>query len=224
MICTRRPPDDLWKQPDSVLGEMLMGRFKCSMVGELVLSVNDQLDNAEIWSYELALTIDRIDRIRWCPKRHPSMYCCGNCVEPCAWRCIGDIQNRLAEALAHGDPYRSEVHNVLVVWKSMVECTNPSDMPYLYNQLCFFTNQWICGYHNSKLRKYMRDSGMANPYKVSYEPLPVIEPVTSKVKVNPETGVIKYHDWPVTGQCPYCLPTRTIDLRRIKKGENRLWT
>lgn len=145
--------------------------------------------------------------------------CCGECVRPCATRCIQDCLHRL------------------YLWKQLVVNTPESEQSKIplairlivnqkfesHQQLAKCVGEIISGSTNTELAKYMSEQNVsagAHPYRNDYGPSVVLDLTTGKRKVNPDTGEIAYRYWPESGLCPYCYPSTVIDgnvLRRHRK-------
>lgn len=215
MICTNRPSEDFCDHEDNLAKVLRRFQQGVDTVSGAILSPTDQMQRCEhLWTCEGARLRPFVSRLKWCPKKNPSMYCCANCVEPCEWRCTVDIQNKLYTAQTEGDRYPDKLADVYNTWVALAAV--PIDrvdlvLPY-YKTLCFVVSRWITSWHNSHLKNSV------NPYKVDLSPQPLRNPETGRIEVNPLTGEIRYLWWPDSGQCPYCLPGKTIDLRRRSRN------
>lgn len=146
-----------------------------------------------------------------------SRRCCGVCTRKCHSRCIQDCLNRL------------------YMWRMLVESTPEEQRDQLPLAIRMIVKQnfetlydlsWNVGeivsrHTNATLNEYMTKNNMypgENPYKLDYSPRVDIDETTGKRKIDPNTGVIKYLDWPKSGLCPFCLPKTTIHRGYYKFG------
>lgn len=73
---------------------------------------------------------------------------------------------------------------------------------------------------NKQLRKIIEEEyhNEDTPERLDYAPTIEYEynerTQTTKKKVDPVTGVVSYLEWPLSGLCPFCLPSGLTDNRR----------
>ena len=161
-------------------------------------------------------------RIRYCPSK--AMTCCGCCTQVCPSRCVMDCLTKLGMHLAskHQDGLRIEVQRLL------------TDKNTTYKRLLFVVNELISVRRNKRLADNMRErygddtklKCEENPWRFNYSPdmQMYVSPKTGKLrrKVDLNTGIIQFYDYPKSGLCPYCMPKVTIDKSKLPRQKESL--
>lgn len=79
---------------------------------------------------------------------------------------------------------------------------------------------------NKELRRIIKEEyyNLDTPERLDYAPTIEFEyderTQVTKKKVDTETGVVSYLEWPLSGLCPFCLPSGLTDNRR-RIGQKR---
>ena len=165
-----------------------------------------------------------------CPEKC-KMFCCCNCTVSCEWRCPQDVMYRIHSLCGYmidlrNGGFEEDFQRVYDRASFPVKCICQelfSDTPRYFALKAMLT-ELISSRNNSK-------TGV-QPDRIVYSPLFATETVikshggerdfiTRKI-VDPKTGYAKILEWPLSGVCPYCMPSGTIMRSRMEnRGDRR---
>ncbi len=166
-----------------------------------------------------------------CPRA--SLACCGSCSRKCDCRCPQDVLQRAYMKIAHllhmgergeDDALEAYLKKVPLGVRYLFEEWTSENPSYLRIQAQ--VTELIDPRKNKELRRIIEEEYHSEdtPEKLDYAPTAEYEydekTGKTKKKIDAETGVVKYLEWPLSGMCPYCLPMGLTDNRR-RKGYKR---
>lgn len=177
-------------------------------------------------------------RFEGCPRG--SLTCCCSCTRLCNHRCPQDVMHRaylfcgnILEARTPEE--RKERYERASSFVQLLYQEMSSESPR-YLAIAAMVTEVCTPIFNKQLEQYIKDTrGEDSPYKIDYAPVIVMEEehitrpngfveVRWRKKVDPATGNVLIIEWPRSGICPFCLPTRLVDRRRagnVKKSRRR---
>lgn len=183
--------------------------------------------NKGIWSIEdirqyFLMTKQIPFRNYGCPRS--SLTCCGSCSRKCDCRCPQDVLQRAFMKIAPllysptQEALQERLKNVPLGIRYLYEEWISEEPSYLRIQAQ--VTELIDPKQNKQLRKIIEEEyhNEDTPERQDYAPTIEYEyderNQRSIKKVDKETGVVSYLDWPLSGLCPFCLPTGLTDNRR----------
>ena len=183
--------------------------------------------NKGIWSIEDAreyflITKQIPFRNYGCPRS--TLTCCGSCSRKCDCRCPQDVLQRAYMKIApllyapNRDALVDRLRNVPLGVKYLYEEWVSPEPSYLRIQAQ--VTELIDPKQNPILRKIIEEEyhNEDTPERLDYAPTIEFEydnrTGTTKKKVDKNTGVVAYLEWPLSGLCPFCLPAGLTDNRR----------
>lgn len=156
-------------------------------------------------------------RKQLCNRTHK---CCGICTRRCHQRCAQDCLNRLYMWRKTYESTPADQRDKLPLNIRMIAVQK---FETLYD-LSWSVSEIISANTNLTLRSYMDAQNINfinNPYRIDYAPIKMLDPLTGKVLVEDQTGVVQYYKWPQSGLCPYCLPNVTIYKGVVNRANRR---
>ena len=183
--------------------------------------------NKGIWSIEdireyFLLTKQIPFRNYGCPRS--TLTCCGSCSRKCDCRCPQDVLQRAYMKIApllyapNEDVLRERLQSVPLGIRYLYEEWVAEEPSYLRIQAQ--VTELIDPKQNKQLAKIIKEEyhNVDTPERLDYAPTIEYEynektQVTRK-KVDKDTGVVAYLEWPLSGMCPFCLPSGLTDNRR----------
>lgn len=157
-----------------------------------------------------------------CPRS--SLTCCGSCSRKCDCRCPQDVLMRAYMKIAY--LLYAPSHNILAERLKEV----PLGVRYLYEEwiaeepsylrIQAQVTELIDPKQNKQLQKIIEEEyqNVDTPERLDYAPTIEYEydekTQTTRKVVDKETGVVSYLEWPLSGLCPFCLPSGLTDNRR----------
>lgn len=163
-----------------------------------------------------------------CPRA--TLTCCGSCTRKCDCRCPQDVLQRAYMKVApliyapDADSLSARLKEVPLGIRYLYEEWISEDPSYLRIQAQ--VTELIDPKQNKQLRKIIEEEyhNEDTPERMDYAPTIEYEyderTQTAKKKVDPVTGVVSYLEWPLSGLCPFCLPSGLTDNRR-RTGHKR---
>ena len=139
-----------------------------------------------------------------------NLRCCGQCMKRCTKRCVQDVLYRFYMMLNGPD---SNVYTIAAKGLQKREHIT-------YEQVRLLVEDQLCIKSHKQLRKYSENfhnvaNFAENPYRYNYEPRKLMD--TNGPVTDPITHEVQLQDWPDSGLCPYCLPSRMVIRRRSEK-------
>lgn len=183
--------------------------------------------NKGIWSIEdirqyFLITKQIPFRNYGCPRS--SLTCCGSCSRKCDCRCPQDVLQRAFMKIApilyapNDEIEAARLKQVPLGVRFLYEEWIAPEPSYLRIQAQ--VTELIDPKQNKQLRKIIEEEyhNEDTPERQDYAPTIEYEydektqrPIK---KVDKETGVVSYLEWPLSGLCPFCLPAGLTDNRR----------
>lgn len=157
-----------------------------------------------------------------CPRS--TLTCCGSCSRKCDCRCPQDVLQRAYMKIApllyapDEEALRSRLQNVPLGVRYLYEEWISEEPSYLRIQAQ--VTELIDPKQNKELRKIIEEEyhNEDTPERQDYAPAIEFEyderTGTTRKKVDVNTGVVAYLEWPLSGLCPFCLPAGLTDNRR----------
>ena len=157
-----------------------------------------------------------------CPRS--TLTCCGSCSRKCDCRCPQDVLQRAYMKIApllyapNRDALADRLRNVPLGVKYLYEEWVSPEPSYLRIQAQ--VTELIDPRQNKQLRMIIEEeyNNSDTPERLDYAPTVEFEynerTRTTKKKVDTETGVVSYLEYPLSGLCPFCLPSGLTDNRR----------
>ncbi len=157
-----------------------------------------------------------------CPRS--TLTCCGSCSRKCDCRCPQDVLQRAYMKIApllyapNREALADRLRNVPLGVKYLYEEWVSLEPSYLRIQAQI--TELIDPKQNKQLRKIIEEEyhNLDTPERLDYAPTVEYEydEKTGKTRkvVNQDTGVVAYLEWPLSGLCPFCLPSGLTDNRR----------
>lgn len=157
-----------------------------------------------------------------CPRS--TLTCCGSCSRKCDCRCPQDVLQRAYMKIAHllyapnEEALAERLKAVPLGIRYLYEEWISEEPSYLRIQAQ--VSELIDPKQNKQLRKIIEEEyhNADTPERQDYAP--AIEYAydektqTTKKVVDSNTGVVSYLEWPLSGLCPFCLPSGLTDNRR----------
>lgn len=145
------------------------------------------------------------------------MCCCGNCGARCNMRCVQDVIHKIymkAVNIYMGYiPYEKASIEERVCFDAL------TNSKINYQSLCEILNEFATT--NSpvaEIRLRKEQLGTTNK-QYNYDYAPYVEREGQSYKnVNKETGEVLFDNWPLSGMCPYCLPSTTVLTRNRNRS------
>lgn len=139
-----------------------------------------------------------------------NLRCCGQCMKRCTKRCVQDVIYRFWMMLQG-----PEKNVYTIAAKGLLRRESIT-----YEQIRLLVEDQLCVKTHKQLKEYSENfhnlSGfLENPYRYDYEPQKIKD--ARGVVVDEITHEIALQNWPSTGLCPYCLPSRMVVRRRSFK-------
>ena len=157
-----------------------------------------------------------------CPRS--TLTCCGSCSRKCDCRCPQDVLQRAYMKIAPFLYTRDDEMRRLRLMGA------PLSIRYLYEEwvapepsylrIQALVTEIIDPKQNKQLQKIIEEEyhNMDTPERLDYAPTLEYEydekTQTTRKKVDKDTGVVAYLEWPLSGLCPFCLPSGLTDNRR----------
>lgn len=189
------------------------------------LSRMDIVDRRE---YMLKQTMFRVKK---CAKS--GMTCCGSCSVRCKVRCPQDVMHRayliiipIKFAGPKGSEEQKAAYAKASTMQQMMYDELTSEHPR-YKVIYAMLMDYINPRHNKQLGDSIKYDykGYDTPMRFDYSPQIEYETyrtfaghITTRRKVDPETGNIAIRYWPDSGLCPFCLPQTTVDRHKRYDG------
>lgn len=184
-------------------------------------------DRKGIWSIEdirqyFLITKQIPFRNYGCPRS--TLTCCGSCSRKCDCRCPQDVLHRAYMKIAYllyapdEDSLQARLKEVPLGIRYLYEEWVAPEPSYLRIQAQ--VTELIDPKKNKQLRKIIEEEyhNADTPERQDYAPTIEYEydekTQTTRKKVDKETGVVAYLEWPLSGMCPFCLPSGLTDNRR----------
>lgn len=183
--------------------------------------------NRDFWSIEdfrqyFLITKQIPFRNYGCPRS--TLTCCGSCSRKCDCRCPQDVLQRAYMKIAYllyapnEDILAQRLKEVPLGIRYLYEEWTSEEPSYLRIQAQ--VSELIDPKQNPQLRRIIEEEyhNEDTPERQDYAPTIEYEydekSQISKKKVDPATGVVSYLEWPLSGLCPFCLPSGLTDNRR----------
>lgn len=157
-----------------------------------------------------------------CPRA--SLSCCGSCSRKCDCRCPQDVLQRAYMKIApllyvpNEEVLRARLKEVPLGVRYLYEEWVAEEPSYLRIQAQ--VSELIDPKQNKQLRKIIEEEyhNEDTPERLDYAPAIEYEydekTQTTRKKVDKDTGAVSYLEWPLSGLCPFCLPSGLTDNRR----------
>lgn len=157
-----------------------------------------------------------------CPRS--TLTCCGSCSRKCDCRCPQDVLQRAYMKIApllyapNEEALRERLKSVPLGIRYLYEEWIAEEPSYLRIQAQ--VTELIDPRQNKQLQKIIEEEyhNEDTPERLDYAPTMEYEydekTQTTRKKVDKETGVVSYLEWPLSGLCPFCLPSGLTDNRR----------
>lgn len=157
-----------------------------------------------------------------CPRS--TLTCCGSCSRKCDCRCPQDVLQRAYMKIAYllyapnEEVLRERLKQVPLGVRYLYEEWVSDEPSYLRIQAQL--TELIDPKQNKQLRKIIEEEyhNSDTPERQDYAPTIEYEyderTQKTKKKVDQATGVVSYLEWPLSGLCPFCLPSGLTDNRR----------
>ena len=157
-----------------------------------------------------------------CPRS--TLTCCGSCARRCDCRCPQDVLQRAYMKIAYllyapnAEALQSRLKEVPLGVRYLYDEWTAKEPSYLRIQAQ--VTELIDPKQNKHLRKIIEEEyhNADTPERQDYAPTVEYEydekTGKSKKKVDSVTGVVSYLEWPLSGLCPFCLPSGLTDNRR----------
>ncbi len=158
-----------------------------------------------------------------CPRS--TLTCCGSCSRKCDCRCPQDVLQRAYMKIAPllysptEEILQERLKNTPLSIRYLYEEWVAPEPSYLRIQAQ--VTELIDPKQNKELARIIKEEyhNMDTPERLDYAPTVEYEydekTRKSKKKVDKDTGVVAYLEWPLSGLCPFCLPSGLTDNRRI---------
>ena len=184
-------------------------------------------NNKGVWSIEdireyFQITHQIPFRNYGCPRA--TLTCCGSCSRKCDCRCPQDVLHRAYMKIA--PLLYAPTEEAL---KERLK-TTPLGVRYLYEEwiseepsylrIQAQVTELIDPKQNKELQRIIEEEyhNEDTPERQDYAPVIEYEyderTGVTKKKVDTNTGVVSYLEWPLSGLCPFCLPAGLTDNRR----------
>ena len=157
-----------------------------------------------------------------CPRS--TLTCCGSCTRRCDCRCPQDVLQRAYMKVApllyapDEEVLQARLRSVPLGIRYLYEEWISEEPSYLRIQAQI--TELIDPKQNKQLRKIIEEEyhNEDTPERQDYAPTIEYEydekTQSTKKKVDRDTGVVAYLEWPHSGLCPFCLPSGLTDNRR----------
>lgn len=157
-----------------------------------------------------------------CPRS--TLTCCGSCSRKCDCRCPQDVLQRAYMKIApllyapNPEALQERLKSVPLGIRYLYEEWVAPEPSYLRIQAQ--VTELIDPRQNKQLQKIIEEEYHCEdtPERLDYAPTLEYEydekTQTTRKKVDKETGVVAYLEWPLSGLCPFCLPSGLTDNRR----------
>lgn len=157
-----------------------------------------------------------------CPRS--TLTCCGSCARKCDCRCPQDVLQRVYMKIApllyapDEEALRSRLQNVPLGIRYLYEEWVAPEPSYLRIQAQL--TELIDPKQNKQLAKIIEEEyhNEDTPERLDYAPTIEYEyderTRTTRKVVDRQTGVVAYLEWPLSGMCPFCIPSGLTDNRR----------
>lgn len=157
-----------------------------------------------------------------CPRS--TLTCCGSCSRKCDCRCPQDVLQRAYMKIApliyapNEEALRERLKSVPLGIRYLYEEWVSEEPSYLRIQAQ--VTELIDPTKNKQLQKIIEAEYQSSdtPERLDYAPTIEYEydekSQTTRKKVDTVTGVVSYLEWPLSGLCPFCLPSGLTDNRR----------
>lgn len=157
-----------------------------------------------------------------CPRS--TLTCCGSCTRRCDCRCPQDVLQRAYMKVApllyapDEEALQARLQSVPLGIRYLYEEWISEEPSYLRIQAQI--TELIDPKQNKQLRKIIEEEyhNEDTPERQDYAPTIEYEydekTQSTKKKVDRDTGVVAYLEWPHSGLCPFCLPSGLTDNRR----------
>ena len=162
---------------------------------------------------------------RWqgCPRG--DMLCCGSCTRVCDKRCPQDVFCRAylicGNIIDAPEGQRAQRYAESCLTAQMLYDEMTSELPR-YFAIVAMVNEYTSPIYNKQLERIILNEyeGKDSPCKCDYAPQFEYEESEKGIrkKVDPESGEASVLNWPLSGMCPFCLPTGMVDRRRRARG------
>lgn len=157
-----------------------------------------------------------------CPRS--TLTCCGSCSRKCDCRCPQDVLQRAYMKVApllyapNKEVLNERLKHVPLGIRYLYEEWVSAEPSYLRIQAQI--TELIDPKQNKQLQQIIEEEydNMDTPERLDYAPTIEYEydekTQTTRKKVDTETGLVSYLEWPLSGLCPFCLPAGLTDNRR----------